>query len=706
MLSSRSRFWTVIPVPAFLLVAMTGSAPARGESSCEPSPAVQSALAELRADDALSAKQREDKLQELLVKHPDDLFVHEAYSDLISGSLLDYAGALDRYRKLEEEHPSDPRWTFLRARLISYATPADAIAVLDALSARDPPLARARLFLAQMHSSAKEPKKTKEALDRFFQACPDSIEGYGLLLRLSDHRLVAPYAARLRQTLSARQDFTATAGAYSTLWKLEFQAPVERHPALRKGVAGDLQSMRDAVPEPNGGLLKVFEEGYKLTGDADGQKWVQHQRSLHAATDRHAFFEEMMSWQEKHMRPPKSGNKDGDGNGRAFFEESKELSKRWPREPMAWAQQLIYAPRDLTVEELKAIGNKVLELGERYPDQLLFGSNLVAKTYLDRNIDVEHIPAILNRALEYHERELANMRAQPERFGQSLKAKSQSDASLLAPIWSTLATAYFRLGDAAKLRDTLPKMKQALNAPLPATAPPEFQRRMRSSHESAYWRAQANLATLENRKVDALSFLLRARSPDRKDDESDPASVEARALWKELGGNDEGWSALTAREESKKPVENTVESQWINKDQPLPSFALSDLRGRSWKSSELKGRALILVTWATWCSPCKLELPYVEKLYQRTKKRKDIAVISLNVDEEVGLVQPFLSENKYNFPVLLASDYARDFSSRGIPMLWITDAKGVVRLERVGFSPSRTNWAEDTLSAAEKLALR
>src|SRR5262249_41694597 len=150
-----------------------------------PLPAVQSALAALRAEDALTAKERENKLKELLVKHPDDLFVHEAYSDLISGPLLDYAGALDRYRKLEEAHPTDPRWTFLRARLIYYAKPADAMPLADGLVAKHPPFARAHLFLAQVHSSAKEPKKTKEALDRFFQACPDSIDWYALFSRQS-----------------------------------------------------------------------------------------------------------------------------------------------------------------------------------------------------------------------------------------------------------------------------------------------------------------------------------------------------------------------------------------------------------------------------------------------------------------------------------------------------------------------------------------
>jgi len=698
--------FAAVPGVVVLLVSMAGAVAAHAESTCEASPAVQSVLAALSADDLLAPQEREKLLKELLVKHPDDLFVHEAYSDHLSGPLLDYAGALERYRKLEEAQPAQSNWTFLRARLVSYAKRVDAISLLDSIVASDPAFARAHLFLAEQHHAAKEAKKAKEELDLFFHLCPDSVEGYGLLLRLPGDRVLAPYASRLRQTLLSRQDPAAFA-AYSTLWKLEFQAtPVARHPPLRKRVAADVGRIRAAVPEPDARLLSVLEEGYKLSEDADGQKWVSAQRTDARGTDRHAFFEEYMSWQRTHPYPAKADAALGDAYKKALFDASGEWVKRLPREAMAWTLRLSSAPRDLPVEEVKAICDKILAIGDS------MAAVRVASIYAERKINLDRVPAMVTQGLENRERELANMRAQPERFGPALKMM-ESDSGFRFGMWSTLATAYFHLGDAARLGEAVEQMKHALDAP-PATTVQDSSlgmttaqlQRMRNSRESRYWRARANLARLGNHKADAVGYLLRARSPEGTDDGEDSPTDEARRLWKELGGSDDGWVVLAAREQPKTSLETATESEWTNKEVPLPPFALSDLRGRVWKSSELKGKALILVTWATWCAPCKQELPYVEKLYQRTKKRKDLAILSLNVDEEVGLVQPFVAETKYSFPILLASDYSRALGPRGIPQLWIADAKGIIRLERIGFDHRRTTWVDDTLAAAEKIAQR
>jgi thiol-disulfide isomerase/thioredoxin len=90
--------------------------------------------------------------------------------------------------------------------------------------------------------------------------------------------------------------------------------------------------------------------------------------------------------------------------------------------------------------------------------------------------------------------------------------------------------------------------------------------------------------------------------------------------------------------------------------------------------------------WATWCGPCREELPHLEKLYQRIKDRQDVVLLTLNLDDNIGAVEPFLKENKYSFPVLLAKDMVESFlGALSIPRNWVVDRTGVLRYEMLGF---------------------
>lgn len=96
-------------------------------------------------------------------------------------------------------------------------------------------------------------------------------------------------------------------------------------------------------------------------------------------------------------------------------------------------------------------------------------------------------------------------------------------------------------------------------------------------------------------------------------------------------------------------------------------------------------------------------MPHFQKLYDRLKDRKDIAVITFNVDDNVGLVAPFLKQNNYTFPVIPAGFLVTSLvPSLSIPRHWIVDAAGVVRLERTGFGGDGAKWVEDMVEAIEK----
>ena len=79
-----------------------------------------------------------------------------------------------------------------------------------------------------------------------------------------------------------------------------------------------------------------------------------------------------------------------------------------------------------------------------------------------------------------------------------------------------------------------------------------------------------------------------------------------------------------------------------------------------------------LTLWASWCRPCRAELPYLEKLALRFKERRDIAVLALNVDDDPGAMETALKELKVTVPSIAARDFAYEMlPTMAIPAAWL-----------------------------------
>jgi len=138
---------------------------------------------------------------------------------------------------------------------------------------------------------------------------------------------------------------------------------------------------------------------------------------------------------------------------------------------------------------------------------------------------------------------------------------------------------------------------------------------------------------------------------------------------------------------SKTPkAQELTEGYWEKPTRQLPEFELADLSGKTWRLKELRGKTVLINVWATWCGPCKVELPHIQKLYDRFKDSTDLQVLTLNFDEDLGVVEPFLKENGYRFPVLPAFGFVSNLldSSVGIPQIWIVDSKGQWQWTQMG----------------------
>jgi thiol-disulfide isomerase/thioredoxin len=184
------------------------------------------------------------------------------------------------------------------------------------------------------------------------------------------------------------------------------------------------------------------------------------------------------------------------------------------------------------------------------------------------------------------------------------------------------------------------------------------------------------------------------------------------ALWEEAGGTKEAWEELSARSATPRPAAKTSGSTvqtaleftaWTRAAQPLPEMNLHDLLGRSWTLASLKGKSTFVNVWATWCTPCMEELPYLQKLYELALTRDGIQVITLNVDKNPGEVEPFMKSRNYTFPVVTgARKYVEEDTGHfTIPMNWLVDRSGVLQQKSHGFESRTADWPQQML---EKLA--
>ncbi|BCA81025.1 TlpA disulfide reductase family protein [Desulfuromonas sp. AOP6] len=109
-----------------------------------------------------------------------------------------------------------------------------------------------------------------------------------------------------------------------------------------------------------------------------------------------------------------------------------------------------------------------------------------------------------------------------------------------------------------------------------------------------------------------------------------------------------------------------------------PDFSLTDMQGESVSLSEYRGKVVFLNFWASWCPPCKEEMPSMESLYQGLKEG-DFVMLAVNVEENgKEAVAQFLKEVPVNFPILLDSTQAvaNLYKVRGLPHTFIIDREG------------------------------
>jgi len=141
--------------------------------------------------------------------------------------------------------------------------------------------------------------------------------------------------------------------------------------------------------------------------------------------------------------------------------------------------------------------------------------------------------------------------------------------------------------------------------------------------------------------------------------------------------------------------------QVYNKAADPHNFTLPLLNGENATLSSFRGKVVILNFWATWCPPCRAEMPSMEILYKRYKDQ-GLEILAVDIGENANTVRQFVQKNNYSFPVLLdtTKQTSAIYGVEAIPTTYIIDRNGKI----IGRIIGSINWdTQQIFNAFEKL---
>lgn len=124
-----------------------------------------------------------------------------------------------------------------------------------------------------------------------------------------------------------------------------------------------------------------------------------------------------------------------------------------------------------------------------------------------------------------------------------------------------------------------------------------------------------------------------------------------------------------------------------------PDFSLPDLTGKKIQLKDFRGRLVFLNFFATWCGPCREEMPGMERLF-RTHRDKGFVVLAVNLQESAETVRPFVKELQLSFPTVLDAEgtVSREYGVRALPVSFLIGRDGNIVWRAIG----GRDWESDT----------
>ena len=116
-----------------------------------------------------------------------------------------------------------------------------------------------------------------------------------------------------------------------------------------------------------------------------------------------------------------------------------------------------------------------------------------------------------------------------------------------------------------------------------------------------------------------------------------------------------------------------------------PDFQLPNLEGQAISLSDFQGKPVFLNFWATWCPPCRFEMPLIQAIFKESADT-GLIVLAIDIGEAPSRVKDYIQSGNFSFPVLLDTnqDVALEYNIRAIPTTFLIDKDGIIQVIKVG----------------------
>ena len=136
---------------------------------------------------------------------------------------------------------------------------------------------------------------------------------------------------------------------------------------------------------------------------------------------------------------------------------------------------------------------------------------------------------------------------------------------------------------------------------------------------------------------------------------------------------------------------------------PVPDFELKDLDGKTWSLDSLRGSVVLMNFWATWCGPCRLEMPSIDRLFKDNAEEENFQILTILFQDSPDNARAYFEEMGFGMPVLLdpGGSVANEYRLIGLPETFVIDKSGVLQKHYVGpvdFDSNETRQFLDSLT--------
>jgi hypothetical protein len=581
---------------------------------CGPAPAVKLALDGLpQQTPALTDWQFHEQhtaaIQALLRQYPGDVFVQKAYIGSMD-SRSDKDKVIAEYKARHEQNPDNAQLAYLYGLTLLGRQSAEAIKLFSGALQKDPNFPWPHLQLVTIYSTPVFLDKAQRVahLKAFLEACPASLDGYESLAGIDDKDLQRTYAAKLRTMLASRSDPEA-GGAYTTLWSLEFKAhPPSEYEPLRKQVGQDLERLRQLKLEDKHQWYEALEEGYKLVNDQKQSDWAEDQEETRFPQP--WSLPAMTKWGKDHHYPSEDAPAD---KKRAYFSDRLQQTAQWlkerPNTTFIWQERLgaMKHLEDVPLADVKTAVDQAIKVmmsnaGPEAPG--FYELYSVLDILANKHIEPERQVEMARKALDQLETESKEPYYDLYATKENLEDNKFNQACFRLIALKFEVDGYLQLKQPDKAQLGLAQMDERLDELKSLAGDKQDRKKNYAGQLATYWGLMAREAELHGRKLDAMAFyenaLLMRLDAQQKPETGmkDELADNAHQLWAGLGGTDEGWKLWYGRRAD--ALANQATLTWEDANQPLATFELADLGGKTWNVAALKGKVTFLNFWASW----------------------------------------------------------------------------------------------------------